>query len=357
MKKKIILSGIILVFFFVLGTAFKVSAITRGWIWGGSEGTDGATTGVGWIEVSGSNYGIDIPPGDGPITGYAWSSNLGWIDFGNNCTTGPAVAGKYQAASCTPDAIIGCEGGAGVRRSGNELVGCARIVSIAQETVRGNSGGWEGWIKMNGSGYGIKLNADGSVQPCDGAHKSCAWNGEEAGTGGNIASGLGWFDFSKVTADAKNSLKICKDRCDNDNHPVVANINPGDYIILKACFNTSTKCDDSTGDVTDSATWSENPSDVVNPAIDKGKYEADANAAGKNTTVTAEHTTSSGIKYTDIATIYVGCVLDPAWCDLPEQKTKKENTCSNSFFKDNCGGLTCKGTKNCTEWKEVGPKD
>src|SRR3989344_9409859 len=72
-----------------------------GWLWGGSTDDSlgggapsiDSATGVGWVSVTSAPtnppcnmnpadcYGVDIPNGDGAVTGYAWSSNVGWIDF------------------------------------------------------------------------------------------------------------------------------------------------------------------------------------------------------------------------------------------------------------------------------------
>ncbi len=194
--KKYLLATIIFCAVFVVATAIKAAVIT-GWSWGGSEdgnitGTnsivDGNETGAGWISMSGSNYGVNLPSGNGAVTGYAWSSNLGYIDFDskNNCTAGTPSATQYKAQSCTnPDGNTN-----GVSRNGSDLVGWARIVDIAKESVNNNSGGWQGWIKMSGSGYGVKVSGTSLY--------GYAWNGEEAGSGSNIANGLGWIDFGKL---------------------------------------------------------------------------------------------------------------------------------------------------------------
>lgn len=126
---------------FAAASVVKVQALgnVTGYLWGGSEDKnlggnynvwppDGNETGVGEIRMSGTiqdgsgnKYGVDLPSSDGSITGgddYAWSENIGWIDFnGVNVTT------------------VGSE---------RRLSGQARVVAIKDAGT--NAGGWQGWI-------------------------------------------------------------------------------------------------------------------------------------------------------------------------------------------------------------------
>jgi hypothetical protein len=334
-----------------------------GWIWGGSEdgtGTPGLPV-LGWIDMS--NVSVDA---SGNLSGYGWSGGgdsneggYGWIDFGGgNCVrdnspgdsdiesvTGhpgvciPVTSGKYCAQGCDD----GSGNSVGITKSGNSLTGWARIVGIAEATVTGNNGGWDGWIKFDSSYKDISSNFYG-------------WNGENTTdpplNSTNVANGLGG-----MLVVPGNTLKICQDGCNsNKEHPVVANINPDEFIRLKACFNSSAKkCDDPdpAADVTAGAGWSEDPSGVVEDNGGKGEYKAKTDAAGKNTTVTATY--NNGTEYKDTATIYVKCVPEPGYCDLSAQNSIKAATCRNSFFPDNCGNYVCPGSKDCVGWWERGP--
>lgn len=145
----------------------------------------------------GAAYGVTLPGGDGNLTGFAWSSNYGWIDFNpqEHCTTGipDTTKQQYKAASCNnPDG----NATTGVSRVGDNLKGWARVVSIAEASAIGNSGGWEGWIQMDTAvaGYGVKVN------PVTNKLTGYAWNGEEIKNGS--IEGLGAFAFeikAKVT--------------------------------------------------------------------------------------------------------------------------------------------------------------
>lgn len=416
-KKRYSLAVLLFLASFVLGTALKVRAgesqSARGWIWGGSEdrelGVVGALgneneTGMGWISVNSLNcdadkngyvgtecggdnkstpifdYGVSIPSSNGSVSGYAWSENLGWVDFGNNCikdneagndsnpTLGvcvPVDVNKYCAASCTPP-----NGTAGVRRSGNNLIGWARIVGIAQESVSGNSGGWDGWIKMSGtakdgSSYGIQIDSSSSpekILPCSGG-TSCAWNGEnddDPSSSLNIANGFGWVDLSGVTIKKGNNLKICEDSCNSGGHSLngkTKTIDVGDEVKLRVCYNSSMICDDSSGDKTKESgaiNDTENPEDAVDGNISGDDFVVTGKNMGKREYVEANYNSEK-----PSVEFIVSCVKESGYCekDTNPVKSLRENTCSGEFFPDNCNNYTCEGTKDCTGWKELSPKN
>ncbi|HRZ33959.1 MAG TPA: hypothetical protein P5548_03625 [Candidatus Moranbacteria bacterium] len=184
-KKFLIKYGIAAIVFcmiFAVASILKVNAGTSengsGWLWGGSDDGAGNKTGVGWISANNINsgaggsvsYGLNIPTSSsgGDLSGYAWSENLGYIAFDNS--------GGY---------LSGCPDGNCVskRVADNTLQGWARIVSIADAYKVGNSGGWLGWIKLNGtaqngSKYGVLVASDGKLS-------GYAWSDE-----------LGWINFS-----------------------------------------------------------------------------------------------------------------------------------------------------------------
>lgn len=190
-KNKKILVFLTIIFSFAILASVSYAGTTenvRGWLWGGGTELDGVSpwngsnTNFGWVSMNNltgggaTTYGVNIPA-SGAVTGYAWSENMGWIDFGNKCTTGAPAAGQYKAASCTSPA-----GGVnGVSRSGNSLTGWARIVSIATASVAGNSGGWSGWIKM----INVSINAPDADN--NSYIKGYGWSDE-----------LGWIDFSRA---------------------------------------------------------------------------------------------------------------------------------------------------------------
>ena len=176
-RRKWLFSLALFVLVFAAASILKIQAANvSGWPWGGTEdpgiggslgSIDGNETGVGWISTSGSNYGINIPGTDGDLSGNAWSENLGWISFNNSD-------------------LAGCPSGiCSARREGDYLKGWARILSMPQ--AGSNAGGWNGWISLSGSNYGVQISKmDGT-----GNNHTYAWSDE-----------LGWIDFSRAKACA-----------------------------------------------------------------------------------------------------------------------------------------------------------
>lgn len=217
MKQKIktFLAVIILILVFSMLAVSETQAGAgesgRGWLWDGSDdgGIPAINTGVGWISMNSANcdkdfngindacdinndglinitdfigvgnYGVNIPASDGALSGYAWSENIGWVGFN------PADIAGCPNGSCT------------AQRIGNNLAGWARITGIANAAAAGNSGGWQGWIKLSGtaqdgSPYGISIN------PADGKLTGYGWSDE-----------LGWIDFSRAFTDATPPTFSC----------------------------------------------------------------------------------------------------------------------------------------------------
>ncbi len=113
------------------------------------------------------------PNNSGLFSGYAWSSNAGWISFGCGQSNGAGgiLCSENSGAPDYPS-------GAGTSPFGprvdltNKLVGFARACSVFASGCSGplrdilELGGWDGWISLNGSTddgtgeYKVKLNTD-----------------------------------------------------------------------------------------------------------------------------------------------------------------------------------------------------
>jgi hypothetical protein len=135
------------------GSAQNVS----GWAW---------SSNIGWISFNCTDtsscgavdYGVNIA-GDGDMSGYAWSDNIGWISFNQSDLSGcPSGACKAKLA-------------------GNNLQGWARALSYGD--------GWDGWISLNGSNYGVTKNGN--------KLEGYAW---DASTIGAKQIGIGWIQFN-----------------------------------------------------------------------------------------------------------------------------------------------------------------
>ena len=148
-----------------------------GYAWEASylSGGSGDIGGIGWISFNCANdsscasspYAVTLNA-DNTITGYAWSSNYGWIKFGG--LSGFPTTGGTTASN----AVL----------SGNNVVGWARACS---GTVSGDCNGaarsdFDGWISLSGSGYGLALNGGGFTPT------SYAWGGQT----------MGWISFAPV---------------------------------------------------------------------------------------------------------------------------------------------------------------
>jgi hypothetical protein len=107
-----------------------------------SVGVPQGCPGTALIPVFIPYYGVNIVP-VGPIsqfTGYAWSEHIGWISFdlplGSNPPSWPNIVATLYPE---PD---------------NDVLGWARACAGAEDTLNcsgganPNSGGWDGWIKM-----------------------------------------------------------------------------------------------------------------------------------------------------------------------------------------------------------------
>ncbi|MFZ2603501.1 MAG: hypothetical protein WAX79_05835 [Candidatus Omnitrophota bacterium] len=100
----------------------------KGWAW---------SSNIGWVDLN----EVSIDPSSGNLNGYGWSSNIGWIDFS------PA------AVDLTTGKLIGWARACSVFASG-----CAGV--LEDNLSRGD---WDGLIKMsgqadNGDEYGVRAN-------------------------------------------------------------------------------------------------------------------------------------------------------------------------------------------------------
>lgn len=75
-----------------------------------------------------SNYGVNVQS-NGELQGYAWSDHIGWISFNSSELN---IAG-CPSADCT------------ARRIGDELIGFARALKPATSGISG----WDGWISLS----------------------------------------------------------------------------------------------------------------------------------------------------------------------------------------------------------------
>lgn len=110
-----------------------------------------------------SSYGVSVDPASGILSGFAWSSNIGWISFDE-------VGGCPGGTSCTPRIDL----------DDGELHGWARVLA-------GNdSSGWDGWISLNCGNVGGSAACSSLL---GGSNYKAIY---DSSTG--IISGFGWGD-------------------------------------------------------------------------------------------------------------------------------------------------------------------
>ena len=156
--------------FFIFGKAKAgITDNVSGWAW--SEN-------IGWISFNNTtgggttNYGVNINSSTGVFSGYAWSENIGWIDF---APAGPyPSAPTYSACLDWPGSGQTCDG-----------VGDYKVSGWAKALTDG--GGWDGWIKLKGTNYGVWL--DTSVTPNE--FRDWAWSDMI----------IGWTSFNRANCD------------------------------------------------------------------------------------------------------------------------------------------------------------
>lgn len=115
---------------------------------------------MGWIAhndldtASGIPYGVNLDIATGLVTGYAWSSGIGWIDFD------PTVPGSFS-----PDYSVQYD------PDTRKLSGWAQIVTL----------GDSGWLKFDDASFA----GNGVTLECNNEFKGYAWNDT-----------IGWVDYT-----------------------------------------------------------------------------------------------------------------------------------------------------------------
>ncbi len=153
------------------GTAFDSSP----------NNNNGSIEGASW--VTHPDFGVNVGL-DGNITGYAWSSNIGWIGFdpAGPYPQAPSYSGRVD--------IYGDLSGCGER---GWICGWARACSVFQSGCSGlmipdsERGGWDGWIFLGPHGSpadGVRLHDTGT----DFDIRGYAWADEP----------IGWINFNCI---------------------------------------------------------------------------------------------------------------------------------------------------------------
>ena len=144
-----------------------------------------------------------------PLTGYAWSENIGWVSF--NCLTGGPTANNICATSNyamniasdgTLSGYAWSEHIGWISANAADLAGCPTAPCTAKMTGAALNGwfkalsadnkGWDGWINLSGSGYGPTLSSGGVLA-------GYAWGSDV----------VGWLQFDGGSAPVSTTWQPC----------------------------------------------------------------------------------------------------------------------------------------------------
>lgn len=199
MKKYIIVIAL-LVLAFTVGGSVSAHAETKltGWAW---------SSNIGWISFNSADTDTPCATGASPtgycvtvdssgnFGGYAWSSNIGWISF--------SETDNY----CGPRASFNKNTGA--------VTGLIRAVKGKDASVI--AGGWDGCIELTGNNHTLNFTGNGGVTYV--APISPATMGEFVGYawGGPV---VGWMQFSPKLQNGTVIDTGCPNGCDGNDSAV-----------------------------------------------------------------------------------------------------------------------------------------
>lgn len=133
---------------------------------------------IGWISLNNAdeggavNYGVTADA-SGALSGYAWSSNIGWVSFNASELAGcPATADNPV---CAPN----------INRASGEFSGWARACAGTEAgdcSGVSRDDGWDGWISLRGESPPYDVRAEAG-NPCN--LSGWAWGGPV----------IGWINF------------------------------------------------------------------------------------------------------------------------------------------------------------------
>ncbi|MGB5018952.1 MAG: hypothetical protein WBO66_04440, partial [Candidatus Moraniibacteriota bacterium] len=220
-------------------------------------------------------------------------------------------------------------------RVGDTITGWARILSIRDAALFGNSGGWSGWISLNdanfgGSLYGLNI----SQMDKSGSAPTYAYSDE-----------LGWIDFSLSGLSA--DYRICPSSL-----TITEGVNGSLHAYYHAngmvdCLNTS-----GSTDVTSLVTWSS--SNPAKATVVAGTVTGVV--AGSSTVTTSAYLgkTAPGVN------VNIICLSD--FSTLCSAQSSKYCPTESIDITDRCGhktgdlGYSCPGTRSCNyNWQEIQP--
>ncbi|MBM2817780.1 MAG: hypothetical protein HW401_370 [Parcubacteria group bacterium] len=216
---------------------------------------------IGWIKFdTGKSNSVKYDMATGNLSGYAWSSNIGWIKFDGLSASG-GVGGSGAKAD-SPSSITSSTVSGWARA-------CAGTQSGDCTSMTSRTDGWDGWIKMSDSSWvnGVSINLTSSSAKY-GEFTGYAWGSEV----------VGWISFNCSNTNT----------CGTSDYKVKANL-PGTPIDVTCSPSSSTVT------LGSNVTFTANPSGGITPYT----YTWSDSVEGSNSSVTTLYSTL-GKKYATI---------------------------------------------------------
>lgn len=208
---------------------------------------------VGWISLSGTNYNVVLDDVTGDLSGYAWSSNIGWIKFGGN-------SGCPGTNACDPvlDTATG------------EIEGWARACSVFASGCSGGlktataTGGWDGWISLNCNNTGDCATSNYKWSLVGPNITGFAWG----------STVVGWVNAYNINTGVPSPTVVFEvlDPATNTwlATPLILNINTGEDIELRWSATNAQTCSGSVGGAANGFTTGGAVSGVDNDVVEPG---------------------------------------------------------------------------------------
>jgi hypothetical protein len=217
-SKNFLTFGLLFLMSFVLFPNYAKAATVdlSGWAW--SELSPGSGTGLGWISFNSANVGsgggdykVVVNTTTGEMSGNAWTLHGYTLTFNSSelggCPTAPDCSAKYNPVT-------------------HSLSGWAKFKYV------GDGGGWDGWLSLSGSGYGVVGTESGGIVTFSGS-----------AYGDDV---VGWVSFDGVTTGPVTPDDFNYSLSNSRNVTITKAGSPvsGSTVITKTLLSTSTQAVD-----------------------------------------------------------------------------------------------------------------
>ena len=169
--------------------------------WLSFNSSDGAT-----VSLSTTTTGCSVT--SACLSGYAWSSNIGWVKFGG-------LAGQSVNGITTSDAIVNTQTGAvsGWARA------CAGTVPGDCSTSVSRTDGWDGWIELAGANHATVTGLTGTATSSAGVSFNSSSDQFSGYAWGSDV--VGWVSFNTGSSTNGGSYVCVGSNCNPNPNPVV----------------------------------------------------------------------------------------------------------------------------------------